>query len=58
MIAANSAKTKAVNIATIPEMMNPKNVDAPEVFEATPVTVNTPDPIVFPKPSMIIAHKV
>ena len=53
MIAENSAKTRAVINATMPLIMNPINTAEPANLEATPVRVKTPEPIVFPNPSMM-----
>ena len=53
MSAANSANTQAVKDATVPAIINEINTAEPALFEATPVSVNTPDPIVLPKPNMI-----
>jgi hypothetical protein len=53
MMAANSAYTIAVNRAMTPAIINPRNTAGPAIFAATPVRENTPDPIVFPKPSKI-----
>lgn len=52
MRALNSAKTKAVINATAPAIKNAMNTAYPANLEATPVRVKTPDPMVFPKPSM------
>lgn len=52
MIAANSANTNAVKSATKPLIMKPRKTAEPAYLAATPVSVNTPDPIVFPNPSI------
>ena len=58
IMAENSAKTSAVIRATMPLIKNPMKTADPANLEATPVKVKTPEPIVFPKPSITREYRV
>lgn len=58
MTEANSAKTMAVSIAINPARVKATNTADPAYFAATPVSVKTPEPMVFAKPSMTSAERV